>query len=133
VAIGLLFPPGMEASRVMDDTLRYLPAHKVAHRYGSLGPAAVISQDDRLVGQLDGVVIDPAGRKLRYLVVRTLGFLGARHRLVPADWPVQLDREANAVRIRGGGPVSRCAVVDPRKLPAFGDDDVLDAIFGQVA
>lgn len=117
----------------MDDTLRYLPADKVQHRYGCLGFATVTGEGGRVMGRLEGVVLDPSARKLRYVVVKTPGLFTGKHRLLPVDGTIQLDNDAKAIRVRDGASMSACPAVDPAALTPFRDEDLLDALFGRVA
>jgi hypothetical protein len=118
----------------IDDTLRYLTADRVLARTGCVGMAPVVGDGNRQLGRLEGVMVDPVGRRLHYLVVGSNGFMRQTHRLVPVDWPIQLDRQSGAIRLHADGrDLAGCATVEPERLKPFGDDDVLDALFGRVA
>ena len=72
-----------------DDKLCYLDASKLDSPVGALTHLDLKGADDRLLGVLDGIVIDPTERKLRYFVVKSKRLAepttlsGARRRRCP--------------------------------------------------
>lgn len=106
--------------------LRYLESER-AEVNGSRLSGMVVRGHSRVLGRLQGFVIDPLGRQLRYLVVQAAGLFG-RPKLVPlatahVDFgarTIQLDDDA----VRAAQPFER------ERFPAFSDDDLLSAMFG---
>ena len=60
---------GNQVSTANTDSLRYLEANAVDCPAGKLEGLHIVSQDDEALGVVNGVLIDPVSRKLRYFVV----------------------------------------------------------------
>ncbi len=80
----------------LDDSLRYLPTQEVGNVADGL--MTVESADGLELGRLDGFMVDPARRTLRYYVVTFFGEWGAKLGLVPFV-PGCLDREHHVLRL----------------------------------
>jgi sporulation protein YlmC with PRC-barrel domain len=109
--------------------LSYLDASKVTSPAGVLSDLDVLSAEGRRLGSIEGVVIDAAARRVRYLSVRSAGWFGHRRYLVQADQLGQIDGERKALRLRvdlGNGAVHG---LDASALREFSDDDLLAAMF----
>lgn len=108
--------------------LRYLDAGHVEHPTGTLEGLAVCTEHDEQLGALDGVLIEPSTRRVRYFVVGTDPRVHDRY-LVRADAPVVLDLRGRMLRIGGA--------VDMEPLPGamqpFSDEDVMTALFHSTA
>jgi hypothetical protein len=120
----------MSATASCDSTLCYLDASHVQTTAGQLSGVHLRNTDDRLLGRLEGVIIDAAARRVRYYVVESLAWLGRKHFLLPADRPVQVEPDRNTLSLR----------IDLRDLTQFeefrrgairpfSDDDVMTALF----
>jgi hypothetical protein len=80
---------------IMEDAIARTPAEPVRlcyldamHLEGPLPEfdgAEVRTSSDRKIGHLDGIVVDPAARRVRYLVVDTAKSPGRHRYLVPVD------------------------------------------------
>lgn len=86
---------GSETGR---SALCYLDAAHVESPAGCLCDAELQNHDAQVIGRLDGVVIDPAQRRLYYYVVSRPGWLRKHRYLLPADRPAQMAPEARTLR-----------------------------------
>src|SRR4051812_18950392 len=80
--------------------LSYLDASKVTSPAGALSELDVLSAEGRRLGSIEGVVIDAAARRVRYLAVRSAGWFDRRRYLVPTDQMGQIEAERKALRLR---------------------------------
>jgi hypothetical protein len=85
--------------------------------------------DDEQLGSFDGVLIDPASRRVRYFVVERTSPLRRRRYLVPADTLATLDERTLRVQAHADD-LER---FDARTVPAFSDEDLVTAIFAPSA
>jgi hypothetical protein len=117
------------ADRITAGALRYVDASHVKTPVTDLGGLAVRSGDDRNLGELEGCVIDPANRRLRYFVVHSrTGFRTHRY-LVPVGL-AYLDAGRRAVRVSTGkNELERCPEFEPEKFKPFSDEDLIEALF----
>ena len=109
--------------------LSYLEASKVTSPAGVLSELDVLSAEGRLLGSIEGVVIDAAARHVRYLSLRLSGLLGRRRYLVQADHLGQIDSERKALRLRVDPRNEAVHDLDATALRKFSDDDLLAALF----
>ena len=108
--------------------LSYLDASKVISPAGALSELDVLSAEGRRLGSIEGVVIDAAARHVRYLFVRTVGWLGRQY-LVRADQLGQIEGERKALRLFVDLKNVAVHGLDVAALRRFSDDDLLAAIF----
>ena len=111
-----------------DTRLRYISAEKVKTPVGEfLDQIDVLDNEDSSVGKLEGIVVDPAERQVRYFVVKSER--PHRHFLLPLV-PATIDAEHKAMHVDArqddldeldDGPADA--------FPAFSDDDLLTALF----
>jgi sporulation protein YlmC with PRC-barrel domain len=109
--------------------LSYLDASKVSSPAGALSELDVLSAEGRRLGSIEGVVIDAAARRVRYLAVRSSGWFGGRRYLVPADQLGQIEGERKALRLRVDLRHEAVPGLDAATLREFSDDDLLAALF----
>jgi len=107
--------------------LSYLDASKVISPAGALSELDVLSTEGRRLGNIEGVVIDAAARHVRFLFVRSAGWLGRREYLVKADQLGQI--EGKALRLFADLKNAVVHGLDVAALRKFSDDDLLAAIF----
>jgi hypothetical protein len=114
----------------IEPRLRYLDANHVDTPAGRLDGAVLVSSANAPIGTLDGVLVDPQHRQVRYYVVeRKRGLFGSRHYLVPLT-ATRLDRDHHTLEVDvEAGEIPQLAEVDPDDLPRFSDDDLLTALF----
>ena len=81
------------------------------------------------LGKLDGVVVDPCRRQVRYYVLERAGWFSSRHYLLPLGTARLLpDRRAVEVDLETD-EIGKLEQVDPSDLPKFSDEDLLSAMF----
>jgi hypothetical protein len=79
--------------------LCYLEASRVMGPTGLLTAFDVRTRHDQPLGSVDGVLIDPAERKLRYFVIETPGSLNHCRYLLPVEAAATMNPEGNALRL----------------------------------
>ena len=109
--------------------LRFVEAHQLDTSAGRLDNVVVIAPTQTPLGKLAGVVVDPINRQLRYYVIRVRSWLSTRHYLMPLG-PARLTADAHAMEVDfDAEELKRFEQVDPDKVPAFSEDDLLTAMF----
>ena len=109
--------------------LSYLDASKVTTPAGVLSELDVLSAEGRRLGSIEGVVIDAAGHLVRYLAVRTSGWFGRRHYLVPADQSGHFEVGRKALRLLVDLRNEAVYGLDAAAFRRFSHDDLLAAMF----
>ena len=117
-----------DAQNPYTSELSYLDASKVISPAGALSELDVLNTEGRRLGSIEGVVIDAAARHVRYLFVRTAGWLGRQY-LVRADQLGQIEGERKALRLFVDLKNVAVHGLDVAALRRFSDDDLLAAIF----
>ena len=113
------------AAMTEDPRLRYIDAGHVEGRADDLSGFEVVTEAGRKLGALDGLIVDPPERRIKYFVVYP-GGLG-RRRLVPVSSArLDLDRRAVEVDLETDDD---CPAFDARTFPRFSDADLLAAMF----
>ena len=114
--------------------LCYLDASKLESSAGDLGGLAVRTQGDEMLGTLDGVLIDPTKRRLRYFVVQDRGLLRRRRYLLSADVPIRVESEGQVLRIDAEKTdVTLYDEYDLRTVRPFSSEDAVEAMFSTSA
>ena len=109
---------------------RYIDAERLDSTAGRLEDVVVVSPSNDRLGKLDGVIVDPAHRQVRYYVVESQGWFWSRHYLLPLG-PARLIRDRRALEVDvDADDITRLEQVDPNSLPPFSDEDLVTAIFG---
>ena len=91
-------------------------------------PLEVRTQAGTKIGTFDGVIVDPAQRRVRYLVVDR-GRVFHKRCLIPMP-AVRVDAEHHALRIDVDDTDPKAwEQFDPVTFPRFSDDDLLTAMF----
>lgn len=108
----------------MDVDLRYLDAGHVEHPTGTLAGLTVCTEQNESLGELDGVLIEPATRRVRYFVVDSDTPQHTRF-VLPADAPVVLDLRGRKLTVESGAGLELLS--DP--VQPFSDEDVMTALF----
>lgn len=109
--------------------LRYLDAQRVRCPLGTLADLALRSEDDEKLGAIEGVLIDPAQRRVLYYVVESPGWFRARRYLLPADAPARVHSQDRVLRFGAPAAALERREFDPESTPEFSDDDLLTAMF----
>ncbi len=112
--------------------LRYLAASRLESPAGDLGGATVETMGDETLGILDGVLIDPAERRLRYFVVETPGWVRRRRYLLSADVPVRMEPDHHRLCIDAhSSDVKLVDEFDEETVRPFSTDDAITAMFSR--
>jgi hypothetical protein len=90
---------------------------------------SLFSKDDQALGLIDGVLIDPATRQLRYFVVEKDRIFNRRRYLVSAEMPAVVLPEEHALRVEIPSDCIERQRFDSRAVPRFSDDDLLRSMF----
>jgi hypothetical protein len=110
--------------------LCYLGAGQVTGPSGGLQGVKLATEKDEALGTLDGVVIDPAERRIRYFVVQRQGWFRSRRILLSADRPAQMTDDRRTLRLPvDPDELTRCEEFDGTSIPAFSDEHLLTALF----
>lgn len=110
------------------EPLKYVDAQHIDTPAGRLDGAVLVSPTQAQIGKLDGVLIDPLDRKVRYYVVES-GRPSSRHYLLPLT-ATRLDRVRRALEVDvEADEIQRLDEVEPDRLPRFDDDDLMAALF----
>lgn len=110
--------------------LRYISASRVRTPVGMvLDQVDVRDSADASVGKLEGIVVDPAERQVRYFVLKSDRPYQPRHYLLPLV-PATIDAEHNALHV-DAHPDDLDELIDgpTQAFPIFSDDDLLTALF----
>lgn len=121
--------------RERESRLRFLHASRVDSPAGDLGSLQLQSHTDEPLGTLNGVLIDPAARQVRYFVVETPGWFRSRQYLVPIDCTAKVEPDRRTLRLDlEAGDLETLDEFDSRAVPEFSEEDTVAAMFaGRVA
>jgi hypothetical protein len=109
--------------------LRYLDAERLDTSAGRLDDVLVVSPSHATLGKLDGVVVDPSRRQVRYYVFERAGWFSSRHYLLPLG-PARLLPDQRAVEVDlESDEIGKLEQVDPAALPRFSDEDLVSTMF----
>ncbi len=110
--------------------LCYIDADRVESDAGRLNRLDVRDTANRRLGELDGFIVDPTARRLRYFVIGARHWL-RRHRYVVPLCPAALDSEHHALRIDPEpSTLAACRDFDPEIYRTFSDEDAVAALHG---
>lgn len=114
------------------ETLRYLDGESVLVSGRPAGGFGVRTADHRMLGYVQGILVEPTTRRTGYYVVDNRSLLRRRRYLVPADRYATLDPRAGTIFI----DVSRGDVIagfDESRVTRFSDDDLIATLFSPAA
>jgi hypothetical protein len=87
----------------------------------------VVTAAGRKLGEFVGLIVDPAERLIRYLVVHRSSLFGGRRLLVPmSSVRVDADHRRLRVELESG---AQCPDFKAGAFPAFSDEDLLSVLF----
>ena len=113
----------------VDSSLRYVAAEHIGTPTGPLAGAVVVSPNDETIGTLDGMVIDPIERHVRYFVVRSRKWLTSHLHLAPAT-PARLDSERKALHVDiSAEDLRHFREVRPDTFQRYSPDDLIAGMF----
>lgn len=111
--------------------LRFVEADRVETPAGRLKDFTAVSPTNATLGKLDGVLVDPSQRQVRYYVVKATGRLISRRYLVPAE-PAPLETERRTLQLDlEPKELSSCAETDPDSFSRFSAEDAVEAMFAK--
>jgi hypothetical protein len=116
-----------------DSDLCYLEAGNVELPAGKLAGLQLCSRDDQALGAVEGVLIEPSARRVRYFVVRRSGWLRNARYLLPVENLAHVDRERNVLQIDACADDVPRQQFDPSAVRPFSDDDLLTVLFSPSA
>jgi hypothetical protein len=112
-----------------ESPLRYIDAAHVDSPVGSLNAIKVLSHSEGNVGKLDGLIIDPIERQVRYFVVESRRLLRSRRYLVPLT-PATIDAEHGTLRLEfESEDLDELPEVPSEPFRPYSDDDLMSALF----
>lgn len=114
-----------------DTELRYLPARQVGHPSGTMAGVTLCTAEGRPLGELAGMVVDPAERRARYMVVSRPERHRTRRYQLSADTPTVLDAAHKTLCVEADE--DDFERFDARVVPDFCDQDLLTALFGRAS
>ena len=118
---------------IANSDLRYLDAQHVRCPIGTLAGLEVRTTDDEKLGQLDGVVLDPGQRRVRFFVVGSQGLLRKRHYLLPVAAAPRVEADDMILRVEAQASEVAPAPFDTRSIPEFSGEDAVTAMFASRA
>ncbi len=111
-------------------TLRFVDAARLRIADVDLCRPDFRGTDDQKIGTLEGVVIDPVARRLRFFVVASHGWFRSRRFLLPAEWPARIEAGRNALRVElHPNDLAQFEEFDRFAAPAHSDDDLIESMF----
>jgi hypothetical protein len=109
--------------------LRFVNAERLDTPSGPLNDVVLVSPTDVTLGKLDGVVINPARRRVCYYVVKSRGWFVTHRYLLPAT-PARLEAARRTLHVDvEPEDLTNLPETGPRSFPPFSDIDVVDAMF----
>jgi hypothetical protein len=114
----------------MEPRLRYLDARRVDTPAGRLDGTVLVTPANATLGTIDGVLIDPLRRQVRYFVVDTPDEESSHHHFLLPLTAGRLDRERHALEVDvDADEMQHLDEAELDELPQFSDDDLLMAMF----
>ena len=117
----------------VESALRYIAAGDVNTPVGRLDGTVLVSPSEETVGTLDGMIIDPIERSVRFFVVRSRNWLKTHRHLVPA-LPARLDSEHKRLHVDiEADELPQLPQVRSNTFERYSDDDLIAALFAAPA
>jgi sporulation protein YlmC with PRC-barrel domain len=114
-----------------EQSLRYLKANDVKGPLRSFEGLEVLDREHQTIGRLDGIIIDPQERRVRYLVVDERKFV-RRHRVLLPLETARVDAARAALHVDvDKADVDDMEEFDTCTFPPFSDDDLITALFAR--
>jgi hypothetical protein len=109
--------------------LCYLDAADVRGPLPSWDGVALRNHADEEIGQLDGIVIDPAGRHVHYLIVSATGMFRRHQYLLPFH-PTRLDVEHQSLCVDlPKTALKQCEKFERAEFRRYSAEDLFSALF----
>lgn len=113
----------------MAEDLCYLDAKRVDSPAGSLAGLAVCSRDDETLGKVEGVLIEPTRRRVRYFVVKSPGLLKRERYLLPMPDALSIEQERQVLRLDATASEIPRERFEAGRVRPFTDEDAVTAMF----
>ncbi|MGH9411645.1 MAG: PRC-barrel domain-containing protein [Vicinamibacterales bacterium] len=111
--------------------LRFIAADRVDTPAGRLNDFTVVSPTDAQLGTVDGVIVDPSQRQVRYYIVKAPGWVFCHRYLLPAT-PAHLEAERRTLQIDiEPAELIGFPEADAKSFSRFSADDAVEAIFAK--
>ena len=111
--------------------LRYLDASSVRCPAGMLSEFRVCTEDAQQLGSVNGVLISPSLRQLRYYVIEQPGLFVQRRYLVSADTGAVLEPDRKTLKIDAPKDELDLQSFKLGSVPPFSDDDLVQTMFAR--
>ena len=109
--------------------LRYLEADSVRCPAGNLAGLRVLTADAESLGNVSGVLINPANRRCEYFVIESRGLFSHRRLLLPVDAGAVVQDQPPSLKITARKDELDLQTFTPSSVAEFSDDDLLTAMF----
>jgi hypothetical protein len=114
-----------------DSRLRHLQAAKIETSMGSLDHIPVLSPTTGSLGQLEGIIIDPTERHVRFYVVESKRWFKTHRYLLP-DSPMRIDPDCKALHVDvEADDLTNLPELEDNVFPSFSDEDLITTIFAE--
>jgi hypothetical protein len=123
----------MPAKNGQNQRLCYLDASRVKGPNGDLAGVTLETSTAEEIGKLDGLLIDPATRRVCFFVVEKPGWLRSRKYLVPTDCLAQVADGRDALRVEVNPEDLHTFESVRGTVRQFSDEDFVDALFAKDA
>jgi hypothetical protein len=111
-----------------ENRLRYLSADCVEIlAEGKLSDTLLLGDNDRPLGKLDGVVIDPLERRVRFYVIKSDGWFRSHRYLMPAA-AVQVETDRHALHVLNGTDPDSLREVEADAFPRYSVEDLIEVM-----
>jgi len=112
--------------------LCYLDASKVMGPAGLLASLDVRTRHDQSLGSIEGVLIDPAERKLRYFVIESPKSADHRRYLLPIEAAATMTPEGTCLRlVMEADDFTRLDEFDGQAVREFTEEDAIAPTFAR--
>src|SRR5262245_39067638 len=114
----------------METQLRYIEASLIGSPAGKLDDALVVSPSKATLGKLEGVLVDPALRRVQFYVIESGRPTETHHHYLLPLMPARLDTNRRSLEVDfDTGDLDQLDDVEPDTLPRFSDEDLITAMF----
>ena len=123
-----------DSARDTSAELRYLSADHVSCPGGTLAEFTVVTQDDKALGTVGGVLINPSHRRCEYLVIDSTGLFSRRRVLLPVQEAAVVQEEGPRVlKIVARRDELPLQPFSQSSVAQFSDEDLVTAMFSRHA
>lgn len=113
--------------------LRYLDAASVRCPAGALSAFRVCTEDARLLGSVEGVLISPSEGRIAYLVLLIPGFLVNRRYLLPIEAGAIVEDDAMRLRVPARRADLDLRTFEPHSVPDLTGGELPTTLSGKHA